>query len=128
MAMRYARLGSTGLIASRLGFGALTFTQGNRQLAAVYKVGADLAQALVERALEAGVNLFDTADVYAGGESETLLGAALRPHRDRVILATKVGNRGSRELLHAGLSRRHILWSIDQSLRRLGTEDRKSVV
>jgi aryl-alcohol dehydrogenase-like predicted oxidoreductase len=120
--VQYATLGATGLIVSRIGFGALTFTQGNSSLASVYKVGGELADQLVGRAIDGGVNFFDTADVYADGESETLLGAALRPHRDRVVLTSKVGNRGERELLRAGLSRRHILWSIDQTLRRLGTD------
>lgn len=121
--MQYALLGNTGLLVSRLGFGGLTFTQGNAALPAVYKVGADLARTLVERAYEAGITLFDTADVYADGESETVLGAALRPHRDQVVITTKVGNRGSdRNPLRAGLSKRHILWSVDQSLRRLGTD------
>ncbi len=122
--MRYTTLGKTGLVVSRLGFGALTFAQSNQTLGSVYKVGADLADQLVGRALDAGVNLFDTADVYADGESEVLLGAALKPHRDKVVLTTKVGNRGGadRELLHTGLSRRHILWSVDQSLRRLGSD------
>ena len=122
--MQYATLGATGLVVSRFGFGALTFTQGNQSLGAVYKVGAALADQLVGRALDAGVNLFDTADVYADGESEALLGAALKPHRDKVIITTKVGNRGAgdRELLHTGLSKRHILWSVDQSLKRLGTD------
>lgn len=121
--MQYTTLGSTGLVVSRLGFGALTFTQGNRSLGPVYKVGAGLADELVGKALDTGVNFFDTADVYADGESESLLGAALKPHRDRVVITTKVGNRGGdRELLRSGLSRRHILWSVDQSLRRLGTD------
>lgn len=122
--MQYTTLGSTGLVVSRLGLGALTFTGGNRALASVYKVGADLAQAFVDRAIDAGINLFDTADVYADGESEELLGRALKSHRERIVLSTKVGSRGSRdrELLHAGLSRRHILWSIDRSLQRLGTD------
>lgn len=121
--MQYAMLGNTGLAVSRLGFGALTFTQGDKTISSVYKVGAKLADQLVGRALDAGVNFFDTADVYAGGESEVLLGAALKPHRDRVVIATKVGNRGSKtDLLHSGLSRRHILWSVDQSLKRLGTD------
>src|SRR6185369_5956154 len=71
---------------------------------------------------DAGVNFFDTADAYAGGESETLLGAALKPHRDRVVIATKVGFRTGSPLTQAGLSRRHILWSVDQSLKRLGTD------
>ncbi|MBW8785373.1 MAG: aldo/keto reductase [Novosphingobium sp.] len=121
--MHYTRLGDTGLIVSRLAFGALTFTQGNKSLAPFYKVGEGLADQLVGLALDRGINFFDTADVYASGESETLLGAALKPHRHKVILATKVGNRtGERELLGNGLSRRHILWSVDQSLRRLGTD------
>src|ERR1700712_1458907 len=121
--MHYNRLGHSGLIVSRLGFGAFTFTQGNSSLPSVYKVGAQLADDLVNRAIDAGVNLFDTADVYADGESETLLGAALRPHRDRVILTTKVGNRGaSRDPLQGGLSRRNILQSVDASLKRLGTD------
>ncbi len=122
--MQYAILGNTGLAVSRLGFGALTFTQGNQTLSSVYKVGGALADQLIGRALDAGVNFFDTADVYADGESETLLGAALKPHRDRVVITTKVGNRGGgdRELIRAGLSRRHILWSVDQSLKRLGTD------
>lgn len=122
--MQYATLGNTGLVVSRLGFGALTFTQGNKTLSSVYKVGAGLADELVGRAIDAGVNFFDTADVYADGESETLLGQALKPHRDKVVITTKVGNRGTtdRELLRTGLSKRHILWSVDQSLKRLGTD------
>lgn len=121
--MQYSLLGNTGLVVSRLGFGALTFTQGNQNLPAIYKVGADLARSLVDRALDAGITLFDTADVYADGESERLLGAALKPHRDKVVITTKVGNRGGdRDPLRAGLSKRHILWSVDQSLRRLGTD------
>jgi aryl-alcohol dehydrogenase-like predicted oxidoreductase len=120
--MQYALLGNTGLAVSRLAFGAMTFTQGNKNLAAVYKVGAKLADELVGQALDAGVNLFDTADGYAGGESETLLGAALKQRRDQVVIATKVGFRSGPPTTQSGLSRRHILWSVDQSLRRLGTE------
>jgi aryl-alcohol dehydrogenase-like predicted oxidoreductase len=120
--MQYALLGNTGLTVSRLAFGAMTFTAGNKDIGAVYKVGADLASQLVGRALDAGINFFDTADGYAGGESEALLGAALKPHRDRVVIATKVGFRTGATLTRAGLSRRHILWSVDQSLKRLGTD------
>jgi aryl-alcohol dehydrogenase-like predicted oxidoreductase len=120
--MQYALLGNTGLTVSRLAFGAMTFTAGNKDIGAVYKVGADLAGELVGRALEAGINFFDTADGYAGGESEVMLGAALKPHRDRVVIATKVGFRTGTALTRAGLSRRHILWSVDQSLKRLGTD------
>ncbi len=120
--MQYALLGNTGLVVSRLAFGAMTFTAGNRQMRAVAKVGPDLAGELVARALDAGINFFDTADAYADGESESLLGAALKRHRERIVLATKVGFRSGPPLTQAGLSRRHILWSVEQSLRRLQTD------
>lgn len=120
--MQYATLGNTGLVVSRLSFGAMTFTGGNRDLASVYKVGARLADELIGQSLDAGVNFFDTADAYAGGESETLLGAALKSRRDQVVIASKVGLRTGQPLTQSGLSRRHILWSIDQSLKRLGTD------
>lgn len=118
----YTTLGSTGLVVSRFAFGAMTFTAGNKSVAAVYKVGAGLADQLVGRALDAGITFFDTADGYAGGESETLLGRALKSRRESVVIATKVGFRTGDALIQAGLSRRHILWSIDQSLKRLGTD------
>jgi len=120
--MKYALLGNTGLVVSRLAFGAMTFTAGNRDLATIFKVGEAVADRLVGRAFDAGVNFFDTADGYAGGESETLLGAAIKTRRQQVVLATKVGFRTGAPLTQAGLSRRHILWSVDQSLKRLGTD------
>ena len=88
--MQYTVLGSTGLVVSRLGFGALTFSGGNTSLPSVYKVGAKLADELVGRALDTGVNFFDTADVYADGESEALLGAALKPHREKVVILKEI--------------------------------------
>jgi aryl-alcohol dehydrogenase-like predicted oxidoreductase len=120
--MQYGRLGSTGLVVSRLAFGAMTFTQGNKSFASVYKVGTELADQLVGRALEAGVNFFDTADGYAGGESEQILGEVLGPRRAEVVIATKVGFRTGPPLTQTGLNRRHILWSAEQSLKRLGTD------
>lgn len=120
--MHYATLGNTGLVVSRLSFGAMTFTAGNKDIGTIFKVGAELADQLVGRALDAGINFFDTADGYAGDESETLLGRALKARRDQVVITTKVGFRSGPTLTQAGLSRRHILWSVDQSLRRLGTE------
>ena len=120
--MQYARLGQTGLVVSRLAFGAMTFSRGNKEIASVYKVGASLADELVGAALDAGVNLFDTADAYAGGESESLLGTALKERRSQVVIATKVGFRTGEPLIQSGLTRRHILWPVDQSLKRLGTD------
>jgi aryl-alcohol dehydrogenase-like predicted oxidoreductase len=119
--MDYALLGNTGLIVSRLSFGAVTFTAGDtmRGIARVEHAEAD---ALVGQALDAGINFFDTADIYASGQSETLLGQALGPHRDDVVIATKVGGRMGPSLLDYGLTRRHIMSAIDASLRRLGTD------
>lgn len=120
--MEYNRLGSSGLIVSRMAFGAMTFSSGNRDLPGVYKVESTLADRMVGQALDAGINFFDTADVYARGQSEEILGKALREKRDQVIIATKVGGRFSSNLLDAGLSRRHIMLSVDASLRRIGTD------
>ena len=122
--MLYAALGTSGLTVSRLAFGASTFTSGDQSLPGFYKAGPEVAAALVGQALDGGITYFDTADVYAGGQSEELLGAALCARRKDVVLSTKVGNFGGRhpEGARWGLSRRHILWSIDQSLARLGTD------
>jgi aryl-alcohol dehydrogenase-like predicted oxidoreductase len=120
--MQYATLGNTGLVVSRLAIGAMTFTAGDRSIGSVYKTEAAAANALVAQALDAGINFFDTADAYASGQSETMLGAALKPRRGEVIISTKVGFRTGVPLSQAGLSRRHIFWSIDQSLKRLGTD------
>ena len=74
---------------------------------------------MVARALEGGITLFDTADMYDDGASETILGEALRGHRDQVVLATKVGNPMGGDLARSGLSRRWIMQACDDSLRRL---------
>jgi aryl-alcohol dehydrogenase-like predicted oxidoreductase len=120
--MQYTILGNTGLVVSRLSFGAMTFTAGNKSFAAVYKTEAEAANTMIGKALDAGINFFDTADAYAGGESETMLGRALKSRRAEVVITTKVGNRTGPGLVQSGLSRRHILWSIDQSLKRLDTD------
>lgn len=118
--MQYKQLGETGLIVSRLSFGAMTFTTGDPS--AVAKVDKTNAEALLARALDAGVNLFDTADVYAGGRSEEILGAFLKPRRDEVVLSTKAGFRVGGGMNQAGGSRKHLLAACDASLKRLGTD------
>lgn len=118
--MEYALLGNTGLLVSRLAFGAMTFTDGNRDLPTIYNVGAGDADRLVGQAIDASVNFFDTADVYARGQSEEILGRALAARRNEVVIATKVGGRFGKGPLDAGLSRRHIMRSVDASLKRLG--------
>jgi aryl-alcohol dehydrogenase-like predicted oxidoreductase len=121
--MQYSRLGNTGLIVSRLAFGSMTFgSSTNPAFAAVYKVDQAGADALVGQALDAGINFFNSADVYAAGESERMLGQALKTRRKEVVIATKVGNRTGPSLIETGLSRRHILAAAEGSLTRLGTD------
>ena len=120
--MQYSALGNTGLLVSRLCFGAMTFRQDNNSMAAIAKVNKSAADTMVGRALDAGINFFDTADGYSGGDSEVMLGAALQGRRNDVVISTKVGMRSGPTLTQSGLSRRHILWSVEESLRRLGTE------
>lgn len=119
--MDYALLGNTGLIVSRLSFGAVTFTTGDT-MRGIARVEQAEAGALVGQALDAGINFFDTADIYASGQSETVLGKALGSRRNNVVIATKVGGRMGPSLLDCGLTRRHIMSAIDASLRRLGTD------
>jgi aryl-alcohol dehydrogenase-like predicted oxidoreductase len=121
--MQYSRLGETGLVVSRLAFGSMTFgSAANPTFASVYKVDQAGADALVGRVLDAGINFFNTADVYAGGESERMLGKAIGAKRQEVVIATKVGNRMGPSLIESGLSRRHILAAAEGSLTRLGTD------
>jgi len=120
--MQYTTLGATGLVVSRLALGAMTFSRGNRDIPALYNVEENLADRLVGQALDAGVTFFDTADVYAGGQSEQILGRALASRREQVVIATKVGGRAGGGLNDAGLSRRHILAAVDASLERLRTD------
>jgi aryl-alcohol dehydrogenase-like predicted oxidoreductase len=119
--MRYRLFGRTGLYVSELCFGAMTFG-GKGFWQAVGKTGQDEADRLVSVAIEAGINFFDTADVYSEGESEKILGHALREKRKDVVLATKVRGRVGPGPNQLGLTRRHILESIDGSLKRLGTD------
>ncbi|WP_298740528.1 aldo/keto reductase [uncultured Chitinophaga sp.] len=119
--MKYTKLGNTGLIVSRLSFGSMTFGN-DPSLAAVYKVTQEDAQTMVDKALDAGINFFDTADGYAGGQSEIMLGKTLAKRRQDVVIATKAGFRTGQPLTQAGLSRRHILYSCEQSPKRLNTD------
>jgi aryl-alcohol dehydrogenase-like predicted oxidoreductase len=118
MEMRY--LGSTGVKVSALCFGTMTF--GKNQWG-VGHVREREAVEMVAACLDAGVNFFDTADVYSLGESETLLGKAIRGRREEVVIATKVRGRMGPGPNKIGLSRHHILNSVDGSLKRLGTDN-----
>lgn len=120
--MRYARLGSSGLVVSKLAFGTSTMGASDGILAALAQVDAGESQRLVAAALDAGVNYFDSADYYHYGQSEAMLGDALQGRRQEVVISTKVGRRMGPQLLDSGLSSRHIHWSIDRSLERLRTD------
>lgn len=120
--MQYSKLGNTGLIVSRLGFGAMTFGSSKGIFAGISKVDQQLADQIIGKTLDAGVNLFNTADVYTEGQSEILLGKALGAARKDVIISTKAAFRTGEALVHQGLSRRHLMDSIEGSLRRLSTD------
>jgi aryl-alcohol dehydrogenase-like predicted oxidoreductase len=117
--MKYTSLGRTGVHVSLLALGAMTFGSKN-----AWKLGGldqDAVNAMVKRSIDAGVNFFDTADVYDEGESEMTLGRALAPYRDQVILATKVRGKTGTGINEIGLSRHHIRIAVRKSLERLGT-------
>ena len=122
--MRYRRFGKTGLFVSELCLGTMTFG-GRGFWEVVGKLAVADASKLVKTAFDAGVNFFDTADVYSEGESEKILGAALRDlaiPREQVVVATKVRGRTGPGPNQVGLSRSHVLASIDASLKRLGLD------
>jgi aryl-alcohol dehydrogenase-like predicted oxidoreductase len=119
--MRYRRFGHTGLFVSELNLGTMTFG-GKGFWEVIGSLGTAAVEQLLGSALDAGVNLIDTADVYSEGESETLVGGALaalgRP-RDQYLIATKVRGRTGPGPNQIGLSRGHIMDAVDASLRRL---------
>ncbi|RKH29320.1 aldo/keto reductase [Corallococcus sicarius] len=119
--MHYRPLGRTGLFVSELCFGAMTFG-GEGFWKNIGQQGQAEADALVGRCLDAGINFFDTANVYSFGQSEALLGKALVAKRSQVVLATKVRGRMGPGVNEVGLSRYHLFESVHASLQRLGTD------
>ena len=120
--MDYVNLGSTGLKVSRICLGTMTY--GSKRWRE-WVLEEEESRPFIRRALELGINFFDTADMYSHGVSEEILGRALKdfgPSRDRVVIATKVFNPMGDDPNQRGLSRKHILHAIDDSLRRLGTD------
>jgi aryl-alcohol dehydrogenase-like predicted oxidoreductase len=120
--MNYVNLGSTGLKVSRLCLGTMTY--GSKKWRE-WVLEEEESRPFIRRALEAGVNFFDTADMYSVGASEEILGRALKdfgPGRDRVVIATKVFNPMGDDPNQRGLSRKHIRHALEDSLRRLGTD------
>jgi 1-deoxyxylulose-5-phosphate synthase len=119
--MNYTRLGTTGLTVSRLCLGTMTYGSSDWH---PWTLDEAASRPFIKRALERGINFFDTADMYSRGASEEVLGRALKDfaRRDQVIVATKVFQPMGDGPNDRGLSRKHILDAIDASLRRLGTE------
>lgn len=121
--MEYARLGSTGLKVSRICLGCMGFGDAERW---VHKwvLDEERSRPVIQKALEVGINFFDTANVYSIGRSEEILGRALKDfaQRDEVVIATKLHGKMREGPNGGGLSRKAILSEIDHSLRRLGTD------
>lgn len=121
--MEYAKLGRTGLEVSRICLGCMSFGEPERGRHP-WSLGEEAATPIIHRALEAGINFFDTANVYSDGSSEEIVGKVLRARaqRSEIVLATKVHGRMHPGPNGAGLSRKAILTEIDNSLRRLGMD------
>ena len=121
--MRYTKLGSTGLDVSVICLGCMSYGMPERG-GHLWTLPETESRPFIQRAVEAGINFFDTANVYSDGTSEEIVGRALRDFadRDQIVLATKVNGRMHRGANGAGLSRKAIMSEIDASLRRLGTD------
>jgi aryl-alcohol dehydrogenase-like predicted oxidoreductase len=115
--MQYVRLGNAGVKVSRICLGCMSF--GND---AEWKIEIDKARPIVKRALELGINFFDTANVYSKGRSEEITGELLKDYRDDVLIATKVYGKMGERPNERGLSRAHVMKQIEASLRRLKTD------
>src|SRR5258705_6836274 len=120
--MDYVNLGSTGLKVSRLCLGTMSY--GSKRWRE-WILEEQESRPFIQRALELGINFFDSADMYSGGASEEILGRALRdfgPSRDKLVIATKLFNPMGEDPNQRGLSRKHIRHAIDGSLKRLCTD------
>src|SRR5580700_10094088 len=123
--MKYATLGNTGLLVSKLCFGTMTFGDGRGMFKVIGAVGQTAADELVKTSIESGINFFDTADVYTEGESEKILGQSLKNlkiARQHVVIATKVYGRVGPGRNDVGASRGHIMDGVEASLKRLQTD------
>jgi len=121
--VRYGRLGSTGTEVSAIALGCMSYGEPTRGGHA-WTLSEEDSRPLIRRAVELGITFFDTANVYSDGSSEEITGRALKEltRREEVIIATKVHGAMGEGPNSRGLSRKHIMWQIDESLRRLGTD------
>ena len=121
--MEYTKLGNTGLDVSRICLGCMGFGVAERWTHP-WVINEEQSRPIIKRALELGINFFDTANIYSDGTSEEIVGRALKEYanRDEIVLATKVWGRMHQGANGAGLSRKAIMSEIDKSLKRLGTD------
>lgn len=121
--MKYKSLGNTGLYVSELTLGTMTFDkQGGSYADKMGATGQKLASKMVDMSIDAGINLFDTANIYASGVSEEMLGVALKKKRPDVLIATKLHNTMTHGANDLGCSRLAIMREVELSLKRLGTD------
>ena len=122
--MNTVKLGHTGLDVSPICLGCMSFGTAENWVHNPWALDEEASRAIIQRALEMGVNFFDTANMYAYGHSEEILGRALKDfaNRDEIVVATKVFSSMNQKPNGGGLSRKHIMSQVDQSLRRLGTD------
>ena len=123
--MEYVRLGNTGMHVSRICLGCMSYGKSaSAMLQWPWTLTEEDSRPFIKTALERGINFFDTANVYSGGASETVLGRAIRDfgRRDDVVIATKVNGPMRPDANGKGLSRKSVLTEVDDSLRRLGTD------
>ena len=120
--MEHRRLGRSGFTVPVLSFGTGTFGGGNEFFKAWGSTDVAEASRLVDICLEAGLTMFDSADVYSGGAAEEILGAAIKGRRDKVIISTKATFRAGEEPNNVGSSRFHLIQACERALKRLGTD------
>src|SRR5215472_310558 len=119
--MKYTTLGKTGLKVSRLCIGCMSFGGPDGE-GYEWTLGYDDAKKIIERAIDLGINFFDTADVYSNGKSEQIVGKALEGRRDEIVLATKVGLPTGEGPDDHGLGAKHIKRNLKRSLTNLRTD------
>ena len=120
--MDYRQLGGSGFFVPALTFGTGTFGGGNEFFKHWGTAGAAEATRLVDVCLDAGLTMFDSADVYSDGQAEEILGKAIAGRRSRVLISTKASFRHGAGPNEVGSSRFHLVRAVDDSLRRLGTD------
>ncbi len=121
--MEYTKLGNSGLEVSKICLGCMSFGEPERGYPS-WSLPEEQSMEVIKKALEVGVNFFDTANIYSAGSSEEILGKAIKKYakRENVVIATKVRFRTGEGPNREGLSRKHIFEEVENSLRRLQTE------